>query len=175
MKTTLLLCAALATSASAADPVLPRPTAATLTQLQQQAASPMGTVLQSAEGKPVVAAPREEQSIIKQSMILHDGKNWTLVPKGAVVFLPTALKNRVDVKPVGILLPFTEFLTKNRSWITTNEVTFEQAAGNEALPAERAAFWSKQDKVVIATHQSGPISVNIKAAPATPSTNITQR
>lgn len=172
VKTTLLFCAALATSAFAADPVLVRPTAETLAKLQQQqGASPMNSLQQSAEGKPVVAPQKEEQSIIKQSMILHDGKNWTLVPKGAVVFLPTALKNRVDVKPVGILLPFAEFLTKNRSWITTNEVTFEQAAGNEALPAERAEFWAKQDKVVIATHQSGPISVNVKTPPPT----ITQR
>ncbi|RYZ14701.1 MAG: hypothetical protein EOO70_07475 [Myxococcaceae bacterium] len=167
MKTTLLLCAALASLASAAQPVLVRPTAEAITRLQkQQAAEPMNAIEITPEGKPAVAPQKEEQSIIKQSMILHDGKNWTLVPKGAVVYLPAALKNRVDVKPVGRLLPFLEFITQNRSWITTNEVSFDQAAGNEALPAERAAFWSKQDKVVIATHQSGPISVIVKPTPA---------
>lgn len=117
-----------------------------------------------------VARP-DDQSIIKQSMILHDGTNWTLVPKGAVIFLPEALKNRVDVKPVGTLLPWMEFLTKNISWITTNEVSFDQAAGNVSLPAERVAFWAKQDKIVVAVHQSGPISVNIAKQPQT----ITQR
>lgn len=180
MKITLVLCASLASGAFAAQPVLVSPTAETITQLQQQQGNqPMNAIQLTPEGKPVVAQQKEEPSIIKQSVILHDGKNWTLVPKGAVVFLPAALKNRVDVKPVGRLLPFSEFLTQNRAWITTNEVSFDQAAGNEALPAERAAFWSKQDKVVIATHQSGPISIVVKTAPATatvPATpTITQR
>ncbi len=175
MKRTLLLCAALVTtSAFAAEPVLVRPSAEAIAQLQQ-GNQPMNSIQQTADGKPAVAPQKEEQSIIRQSVILHDGKNWTLVPKGAVVHLPVALKNRVDVKPVGRLLPFTEFITQNRSWITTNEVTFDQAAGNESLPAERAEFWSKQDKIVIATHQSGPISVQVKTAPATPPPTITQR
>ena len=112
-----------------------------------------------------------EQSIIKQSMILHDGTNWTIVPKGAVIFLPEALKNRVDVKPIGTLLPWSEFLAKNFGWITTNEVTFDQAAGNIALPAARVAFWAKQDKIVVAVHQNGPISVNVAKSAQT----ITQR
>ena len=73
--------------------------------------------------------------------------------------------------PSGTLLPWAEFLTKNLGWITTTEVTFEQAAGNDALPAERTAFWAKQDKIVIAVHQSGPISVRVAAR--TPS--LTQR
>ena len=181
MKTKLFLCSALITTCTfAADPVLVRPTAETINRLQQRhGANPMNAIEQSADGKPAVAPQKEEQSIIRQSMILHDGKNWTLVPKGAVVFLPAALKNRVDVKPVGRLLPFAEFLVQNRSWITTNEVTFDQAAGTEQLPLERVEFWSKQDKMVIATHQSGPISVIVKSAPATPAPatppTITQR
>lgn len=177
MKTTLFLCAALVTtSAFAAQPVLVRPSAESIAQMhRQQGNQPLTAIQQDPEGKPVMAVQKEEQSIIRQSVILHDGKNWTLVPKGAVVHLPAALKDRVDVKPVGRLLGFAEFLTHNRSWITTNEVTFDQAAGNEQLPAERAQFWAKQDKVVIATHQSGPISVIVKQAPATPSPTITQR
>jgi hypothetical protein len=167
MKTTLTLLAALATSALAGQPVLVRITPEALTKLQQ--GTPM-TRLEKPAATTQVARPTE-QSIIKQSMILHDGKNWTLVPKGAVVFLPEAMKSRVDAKPVGRLLPFAEFLTNNRSWITTNEVSFDQAAGTEPLPAERAAFWSKQDKVVIAVHQSGPISVTVGKADPT----ITQR
>ncbi len=71
------------------------------------------------------------------------------------------MKSHVDVKPVGTLLTWIDFLTKNRSWITTNDVSFNQAAGSESLPAERVAFWAKQDKVVVAVHQNGPISVRV--------------
>lgn len=167
MKTTLILLA-LASGAFAGPPVLARITPAALAKIQQQ--SPMETLESTRESSAKVARP-EDQSIIKQSVILHDGRNWTLVPKGAVLFLPEALKSRVDVKPVGTLLPWTAFLAKNISWITTNETTFDQAAGNEALPAERAAFWARQDKIVIAVHQNGPISVKV----AKESQTITQR
>lgn len=113
-----------------------------------------------------------DQSIVKQSTILHDGKNWTLVPTGAVIFLPQAMKSRVDAKPIGTLLPFPEFLAQNRAWLTTNEVSFDQASGSEGLPEERVLFWSKQDKVVIAIHHNGPISVRV--APQKP-TALTKR
>jgi len=70
------------------------------------------------------------------------------------------LKSKVDSKPVGNLLPFDEFLVLNRSWITTNEVTFDQAVGNEPLLTREVSFWSKQDKMVVAVHRLGPISVS---------------
>ncbi|MES2661212.1 MAG: hypothetical protein V4689_21510 [Verrucomicrobiota bacterium] len=167
MKTSLLILA-LASGAFAGPPVLARITPAALAKIQQ--GNPITDLPQTPESAPQVARPAE-QSIIKQSMILHDGKNWTLVPKGAVIFLPEAMKSRVDAKPVGTLLSWADFLTKNVSWITTNEVSFEQAAGNQALPADRVTFWAKQDKIVVAVHQNGPISVNI----AKESLTITQR
>ena len=130
----------------------------------------MTSLQQPAKDEAPVTRPAG-QSIIKQSSILHDGTNWTLVPKGAVIFIPAALKGRVDVKPVGTLLSWADFLAKNRGWITTTDVSFDQAAGNQPMPAERAAFWAKQDKIVVAVHQNGPISVRI--APESPT--LTQR
>jgi hypothetical protein len=138
--------------------------------LKLQQSSPMTRLEQVAQGTATPPRPAE-QSIIKQSAILHDGKHWTLVPKGSVVFIPTALKNRVNVKPVGTLLAWADFLVKNRSWITTTDISFDQAAGSEPLPAERAAFWAKQDKVVVAVHQNGPISVRVNPESQT----LTQR
>jgi len=157
MKTTLFLCV-LAVNACAAQPVLPRVTPETLAQLQQK--DPMIHLVKPAKGAATVARP-QNQSIIKQSTILHDGNNWTLVPIGAVVFLPNAMNARVNAKPVGILLPWADFLMHNRGWITTHEVTISQAAGKEPLPAERAAFWAKRNQIVIAVYQNGPISVRV--------------
>lgn len=166
MKTALILCV-LANSTFAAVPILPPITPAELAKLQQD--SPM-TLLQSpAKGEANVRRP-EDQSIIKQSVILHDGTHWTLVPKGAVIFLPAAMKSRVDVKPAGSLLSWIAFLAKNQAWITTTDVSFEQATGKKPLQPERVAFWAKHDKVVIATHQSGPISVRVKKEAPSPPT-----
>ena len=88
MRHPLFLCA-LVTSAIAGPPVLVRVTAADIARLQQS--NPMKELQKPAEGEAKVSTPAE-QSIIKQSVILHDGKNWTIVPKGAVIFLPEAMK-----------------------------------------------------------------------------------
>jgi hypothetical protein len=167
MKTALILCA-LMSAASAGSPVLVPITPEALAKLQKS--SPMTSLQQPAKDEAAVIRPGE-QSIVKQSSILHDGTNWTLVPRGAVIFVPAAQKARVDVKPVGNLLAWADFLVKNRAWITTTDISFDQAAGNEPMPAERGAFWARQDKVVVAVHQNGPISVRI--SPGTPS--LTQR
>jgi len=167
MKTVFILCA-LTSATFATKPILVRVTPQDLAARQQ--ATPLAKLQEPAKDQAKIVQPNE-QSIIKQSAILHDGVNWTLVPKGAVIFLPTALQSRVDVKPVGTLLSWNDFLAKNRSWVTTNEVSFDQAAGVVPLAAERVAFWARQDKVVIATHQMGPISVKIAA----PNQAISQR
>lgn len=167
MKTALLLCL-LAGQALASQPVLVRVTARTLAELQVR--DPMIRLVRPPESETKVVRPTD-QSIIAQSTILHDGTHWTLVPKDAVVFLPETMKSRIKVRPVGTLLQWNEFLTRNQHWVTTTEVTFEQAAGNEALPAECAKVWAQQDKVVVAVLQSGPISVRI----ADSSHNLTNR
>jgi hypothetical protein len=158
MKTTVILCL-MAVNALAAQPVLVRVTAQTLADLQKR--DPMIRLVQPKADEVKVARP-VNQSIVKESTILHDGRNWTMVPNGAVVHLPESMKSHVNVKPVGTLLPWADFLAKNQSWITTDEVSFDQAAGNEELPAERAISWTKHDKIVVAVHQHGPISVRVE-------------
>jgi hypothetical protein len=71
------------------------------------------------------------------------------------------MKSRVSEPPAGNLMTWPEFLASNISWITTTEVSFAQAAGKKPLPAEHTRFWTKQNKIVIAVHQRGPISVRI--------------
>ncbi len=146
----------LVTAAPAAQPILPPVTPEALARLQQM--NPMDRLARP-DAPAADRQPSGKPSIISQSTILSDGTNWTLVPNGAVLHLPASLKARIAARPEGRLLPWIEFLTLNRGWITTSEVTFAQATGENPLPAERAAFWTRQDKIVVAVHQSGPISV----------------
>jgi len=157
MKTAIFLWF-LAGHALASQPVLVRVNALTLTNLQ--ARDPMINLVNPLAGESKVVRPAK-QSIISTSTILHDGAQWTLVPKDAVVFLPPAMKSKVNARPVGSLMPWAEFLTKNQAWITTSDVTFDQAAGNEEIPAARAKAWAQQDKIVVAVHHGGPISVRL--------------
>lgn len=151
----ILICGVLASYALAAQPLVPRITPDALGRLQQ--ADPMIRLQKPTEGEAKVERP-DNQSIIAQSTVLHDGSRWTIVPNGAVVFIPEQMKSRVGATPSGELLAWSDFLALNRAWISTCEVSFEQASGKEPLAAERTEFWAKQDKVVIAVHQRGPIS-----------------
>lgn len=165
MKTTMLLCAMVASS-MAAQPLVPRITADELGRLQKM--DPMIRLQQPSGDEAKVGRP-DSQSIISQSTILSDGSRWTIVPQGAVVHIPENLKSRVNAEPAGELVSWNDFLTANHSWISTCEMDFEQAAGKAALPVERTAFWSKQNKIVVAVHQRGPISARLKN-PTTPPT-----
>lgn len=163
MKTTIALLLAWSGGALAAppmsDPVTPEEMA------ERQKVNPASEI-QQAQAAATVEAKVEragEQSIIKQSDILHDGKNWTLVPKGAVLHVPAQMAPRVGTKPLGTLLSWTEFLAANRAWITTEEVSFDQAAGKSPLNDAHKQYWATQTKVIVATHQGGPISVRIPA------------
>jgi hypothetical protein len=130
--------------------------------------SPLSALPQTApkeDGEKTIARPREE-SILAQSTILSDGSCWTLVPKGAVLHVPAAHQAKVDSKPVGTLLPWAEFLTRNFAWLGTYDVKLDQAAGSVPLAAELPATWSKLGKVVVAVHFAGPISVKPAPIPA---------
>lgn len=114
------------------------------------------TSLASFDQKPPRSAG---QSLITQSEILHDGEHWTLVPRGAVLYVPKARMANVGVRPVGTLLPWIQFLVKNPGWLSIHETTFDQASGDEPLPPEKTELWKKQERVIIAVHQGEPISV----------------
>jgi len=167
MKSPLMFCL-LATSFVAAQPLTDRSSAESI--VRQQEKNPVTNLMPVVTGDPG-SVRTGGQSIIKDSVILHDGKNWTLVPKGAVIYQPEKYAAKVDAKPVGNLLTWSAFLALNQSWITTNEVSFDQAAGNQPLPAKQADAWSKINKLVVAVHLGGPISVRV--AEETP--DLTQR
>jgi hypothetical protein len=164
MKTTLILCA-LAAKGMCATPILDRVTPEALSKLQAQ--DPMSRLIKPEEGKTRVQRPGG-QSILKNSTILHDGKHWTLVPKGAVVHTPEHLKSRVNVEPTGELLGWRDFLAANHAWISTCEMDFEEAAGKYALSEDTTSNWAKQKKLVVAVHQHGPISARLKTATTSP-------
>lgn len=161
----LLISGVLAGHALAGQPLVARITPDALAKLQQ--ADPMVRLQKPAEGEAKVGRPADE-SIIAQSTILSDGSNWTIVPNGAVLFVPEKLKSRISTQPSGGLLAWSDFLIRSRGWITTCEVSIDQATGKQPLPAERTDFWAKQDKIVVAVHQRGPISFRSAPTSNTP-------
>jgi hypothetical protein len=153
---TLALAIAFCGCAHAQTAVSARVTAESLAALR--AKSPMSKLTTA----PAAPKPDTTPSIIRESVILHDGANWTLVPESAVLHVPANLKHRINTKPVGKIMPWVDFLVANRGWLTTENVSFDEAAGNTAIDTKRAETWQKSDRIIVATHQNGPISVRAK-------------
>lgn len=115
-------------------------------------------------------------SLVSQSDFLSFGGRATLVPKQAILHIPANMADRVKLQPGSRIQTWAEFYAMNRGWITTVEVTRIQAGGNQALAEELTGRIGKSSHIVVATYQSGPISVlplKVPAsteAPASPST-----
>ena len=99
------------------------------------------------------------KSLLDTSTILNFGGSLTLVPKGAVLHVPKTLTDRVGKRDGAKIATWTDFQTANRGWLITQEVTLEQAKGNESLPEAVLQHLAKEINVVVATYQGRPISM----------------
>jgi len=123
-------------------------------------------------GEPVTGETRvinkAPEGIFETSQILAANGKWTFVPKGAVLYVPPSMQNYVTTSPTGNLVPLQEFIAANRQWLTNEEVSIAQAAGQEALKPDTQKNWTGVNKVVIATHQGGAVSFKPAPTPAKP-------
>lgn len=111
--------------------------------------------------------PPEKRSLLAVSDIICFHGLATLVPKSAVLHVPKGLTDRVGMQDGARFVEYQEFLTKNRGWLTSSEVSRLQAEGNEPLSEAVVKSFAKETRIVIATFNGGPISVlPLKTPPA---------
>lgn len=107
-------------------------------------------------------------NLLDNSELLTFNGQTTLVPKNALVLVPAKLKARVNKHQPGCeIVSWLDFYTVNRGWISTVEVTFAQARGDEAVSPEILENLGKSGNLIVAVLKSGPISV-MPPKPETP-------
>lgn len=109
------------------------------------------------ETKPAVALRKKDY--YEGTTILVKGEDHTVVPQGAVLSLPPKLAEMVVQKPRGKLLIWPLFIKKHARYITTKEVSWETAKGNDPITEKEKKAFSIGGKVVIAVYKKNPISV----------------
>jgi len=129
-------------------------------------------LLPAAQGKDPAGKP--PQDLLSQSDILSFGGMATLVPKHAILLIPKAMAERTRFAAGSTLLGWAEFYARNRGWITTVEVSREQAEGLEPLAADVSKRFSDAPNLVVATYQGGPISVLPPKAPRPATATLTE-
>jgi hypothetical protein len=100
------------------------------------------------------------------SYLKYDG-TVTLLPKGAILFVPDRLKDMVVTGISGKFSLWYEFSTKYRGLVTPFEVTVEQASGAKPIEEERLAAARRSGLILVAVFNGNPISVHSNAASAT--------
>lgn len=111
-------------------------------------------------------------SLLARSEFLSFNGLATMVPKGAVLNVPSYLATRLKLASGTRIINWNVFYPRNRSWITTVEVTRSQAEGNEPIAEATLKSISESKLVVIATMQGGPISVLPPKEPVDPAAPV---
>jgi len=136
-----------------------------LRAMAQKVTLPMSRALPPADLKEDPSKVNQPEDLISRSDILSYGGMTTIVPKRAIIQLPPAMAQRVGKSDGSKIVPWEEFLAANRGWISTIEVTRQQAGGSEPFPEETSKTISKATTLVVATYNGWPVSVlPLKAA-----------
>jgi hypothetical protein len=134
--------------------------------LKQQVGTvpPLKTQL-TAKAKPLTTKPPAIQSSLwARSIILGDGEKYTLIPVGAILHLPEALRSHVLSKPQGDFTFWPNFLKRNQAWLGAKEVTLTLSRGNAQEANALLKSVSRDPRVLVATYKGGPITI-LEAAP----------
>ncbi|GAA5483432.1 hypothetical protein [Haloferula sargassicola] len=94
------------------------------------------------------------------SIILHDGTNWTLVPQGALLHVPEGMLEHIVDRPLGNMMSWKEFLDRNQAWLGAESVTLRQAEGSEAIHASRIDYLHRQARMIVAVCPDAPVVVS---------------
>lgn len=100
------------------------------------------------------------KSILETSDVLSFNGFTTLVPKGSIIGVSEAYEGRVNPSdPHNNLVRWKEFYARNRGWITTVEVSRDQAHGEKPLEEELAKQLEESADLIVATLKGSPISM----------------
>lgn len=109
------------------------------------------------------ASQNRPADLLERSDVISFNGVSTLVPKRAILSIPEKFKTRLTAGTNTPLVPWSDFLIANRAWITTEEISYQQAAGVETLSEEAMKRIAKSSNLVIATYLGGPISFGAPA------------
>ncbi|HEX5789637.1 MAG TPA: hypothetical protein VFY13_00725 [Luteolibacter sp.] len=110
----------------------------------------------------------QPEDLIATSDFLSFGGKSTLIPKRAIIHVPKSMASRIQFEKGSQIVVWPTFFAANRGWITTLEVSREQAEGKVPFDEKVADNIRKSSNVVVATYKGGPISMLPPKVPEEP-------
>ena len=115
----------------------------------------------SDDAEKTAAAAKRRESLVKRSTVVAGVSGWTIVPRGAVLSVPSRFEARIDGQRTGKLVSWRDFYARNSSWIRLLPVTIEQATGQNPLTEDYMDSLKRTGLLVVAVCEGGPISVRL--------------
>ncbi|QQL44526.1 hypothetical protein [Sulfuriroseicoccus oceanibius] len=106
---------------------------------------------------PNKSVPMNPSIYDNSTIIAYDGKH-TILPEGAVMFVPEVLSDRVVNEPVGQFVLWPEFLRQNFGWLRTIDLSVEEATGKEHLKEPLLEAIVADQRISVSVYQRHPIS-----------------
>lgn len=130
---------------------------ASLARRKALAVEPLKTLKPTTGEDPAKAM--QPRDILADSDIICFQGAATLVPKRAILVTPKNYEAYLKFQSGAKFVSWSEFYTANRGWITTVEVSRNQAEGTEPLNDQTQKMLGTSRNLVVATFKGGPISV----------------
>jgi len=110
-------------------------------------------------GLQKVGDERKTYDLASHSSFIQIDDSYTLVPKGAVLFVPPKMATVIVTEPHGTFVPWTEMQALNRGSLANFEVTLDQASGKTPIDPAKLEFAKRAGNLLVAVILGGAVSV----------------
>lgn len=101
----------------------------------------------------------EVADLLARSMFLSDGRRCTILPAGAVIHVPAAKEGQVSRSAPNLpMVPWSEFMRGNSSWIREFGLDSEQVTGAKPFEPKVAQALGGSGSLVVATYLNQPVA-----------------
>lgn len=145
--------------------------------LERKAKTPQAYTNQSI--KPVKEGEKLEtktqSSLQATSLLLTDGKQWTVLPKRSVLQFADEVKPHIKEGKAGKLVTWAEFERANSAWIRSVPMTEGNLSGKTEITKDTKARWIESKQLLVSTYSGNPVALPLpvsapKTVQSTPNT-----
>lgn len=115
--------------------------------------------LEAARMEKPQSKPAKPKSYYDGATIIAISDVHSVVPQGAVIYVPPELAGVIVEQPKGQLMRWPEFLEKHSKWIKTHKVSWETAKGEDPIKEEERKTFAEGNKIIVAVFGNNPITV----------------
>jgi hypothetical protein len=123
------------------------------------------TVASVPAGEEARVVVQPKSSLTATALLLNDGKQWTMLPRRAVLRFPDEVKQFIREGQVGNLVTWEQFQNANRAWILSVPMTDANLSGKAPITDEQKEKWSKVRQLLVSTYTGNPVALPLPPPP----------